>query len=153
FTEALKTMPGDREATTQRDAAQRLQLADEKHLAEEKHNAEHARLMSAGLAAMKGKQYQDAVNAFSAALKVKPTDAATQRSLDEAQKALEAPKRPAPPPPPDPKARIKAEYNKDMNAGLAALKAKNYAGAANAFTEALKQMPGDPTATAQRDQA
>jgi tetratricopeptide (TPR) repeat protein len=134
--------------------AEAKRKADEAAKVEEaRRNAEFARLTSQGQAALTAKRYAEAVAAYQAALKLKPADAGAAKALREAQQALEAPKKAPLPPPVDPAKQRKAAYDKAMNDGGAALKARNYPGAVSAFQEALRLMPGDREAAAQRDQA
>ena len=105
--------------------------------------------MKQGQTAMAAKKYADAVKAYDEALKVKPGDPAgikgKQAALD-AQKPVK--------PPIDPKEKKRQEdYKLAMDAAQAAIKAKNYAGAVNAYNEAVRLVPGDRAATTERASA
>lgn len=94
--------------------------------------------MSAGQAAMKGNNYQGAVNAYTQAVKLKPADATAVAALKEAQRLL----------------KVEQDKGKDtayqaaMKQGKAAMDAKKFDDAVKAYDEALKVKPGDAAAIA-----
>jgi tetratricopeptide (TPR) repeat protein len=143
FTDALRIMPGDRDATALLQQATKTR-DDMKAAAnaEAKRKADYTRLMAQGQAAMAGKHYADAVKAYGEALKVMPNDPAATKAHKDAQAALDASK--APPPPP-------AEYTRHMDAAAALEKQQKYADAVPAYKAALKLLPNDPKATAGAD--
>jgi tetratricopeptide (TPR) repeat protein len=104
--------------------------------------------MKAGQAAYAAKDYDTAIAKATEALKAKPGDAAATKLLTDARKADAAAET----------AAVEAKKKKDaydfaMASGRKALAAKDYKGAASDFTDALKAMPDDPTATALLKQA
>jgi hypothetical protein len=136
FTEALRLVPGDRDATGKLQEAQRLR---DEAAAQARRREDFARLTSQGGAAMAARRYADAVQAYSEALKIQPGDAATARALRDAQQALDAqrnPPKPAAnaPKPPSPQ----EEYAKAMQAAAAFDKQKKYADAVQAYRNALR---------------
>jgi tetratricopeptide (TPR) repeat protein len=82
FTDAAKLQPGDPAA------AAMLKEVDKAR------KAEYARLMAQGKAAMNAKKYDDAVKAYTEALKALPSDAAATSALKEANQALQGSKSP-----------------------------------------------------------
>jgi tetratricopeptide (TPR) repeat protein len=140
--EALKLAPGDKDATALlKDAEKARSDAKAAQEAEARKRDNFNKAMTAGQAALTAKRYADAVKAYTEATQLYPSDAAAQKALKDAKAALDASKVP---PPPNPK----AEYDKHMAAGAAHEKQKQWAEAAAAYKEALKQMPGDAKATA-----
>lgn len=93
--------------------------------------------MDAGRSALRKEHYQGAINSFTEALRVMPNDAdaadllrLAQRQLNEVL-ATEV---------------RKEQYTKQMKTGQTAMAARKYQDAVHAFSEALKQLPGDPLA-------
>jgi len=82
--------------------ARRQREERQKKEAEQKRREEYGREMAQGQAAMAGKRFQEAVTAFTSALRAQPGDAAATRALGEARQALEASKAPRPAPAPVP---------------------------------------------------
>jgi tetratricopeptide (TPR) repeat protein len=129
FDTALKHMPGDPLATKER--AEAVQLRTE---------AAYTIWMQRGQEHLKNKQNADAIKAFDEALKLKPGDAAAMKGKKDAT------------PPPPPKGDEEG-YKLAMGAARDAMKKKNYAGAINAYSEALRLKPGDKVATSERAEA
>jgi tetratricopeptide (TPR) repeat protein len=110
FTDAGRLQPGDaqaaamlREVDKARAAAQ-AQAAQEaearkRQQEEQARRNEFARQMAAGRAAMTARRYDDAVKAFTEALKYQPGNAEATKALREADQAAKAAKNPAPMPP------------------------------------------------------
>jgi tetratricopeptide (TPR) repeat protein len=147
YTEALRIMPGDKDATSALAAAQQAKTAadaDAKRKADEaKRKDDFTKLMSQGQAAMTEKHYADAAKAFTDALKIQPDDPTATRALRDAnQAAADAARADA-----DKKKR-EAAYADAMKAGQGAMATKKYTDAAASFTEALRQMPDDKAAAA-----
>jgi tetratricopeptide (TPR) repeat protein len=93
---------------------------------------------------MNFKRYDDAVKAFTSALKWIPNDQKAMQQLAQAQQLLQdAPKVKAPPPADPNKAFADA-----MQRGAAAEKKEMYADAVKAFTDAIKLRPKDQDANA-----
>jgi tetratricopeptide (TPR) repeat protein len=143
FTDAGKLMPGDREAASLLKDAQAAKTAvsdaEAKRKAEEgKKRDDFAKLMTSGQAALTGKKYDDAIRAFTDALKVMPGDKDATKGLNDARQAQEAEK----------KKKTSTDYDNAIRAGKAALAAKKYDDAIKAFTEAGKIQPGDRDAAA-----
>jgi tetratricopeptide (TPR) repeat protein len=119
--DALRLLPGDREADKLRKTAQK--------------EIDFQMLVQRGKAALDAKRYADAVTALEAAGKLKPDDATARdllRQIDAARKA---------------------DYDRAMNSGKAALLAKNYQAAIQAADEALRVLPRDRAAEALRSEA
>jgi tetratricopeptide (TPR) repeat protein len=166
FTEAGRLLPNDptaaallQEAIKQRNAAQaaaRSQQEDQRRL------ADFNRFLGQGQAALAGKRYEEAVKAFSEAVKLQPQNAPAAAALRQARQALDAsraapPPRVVPPPPLQPKpnpvprpqpVNVQGEYVKQMQLAAALEKQRKYAEAAQAYQKALQQLPHDPKATA-----
>jgi tetratricopeptide (TPR) repeat protein len=175
FTEALRLMPGDRDATALLKEAQRLR---DEAAAAVLRGEEFKRLLTQGQAAMAARRYADAVNAYNEALKIQPGDPGVTKALRDAQQAAEAmrnppkpapallppanpPKAPATPmppanptkppmapttPPPPPPPDPQAEYAKAMQAGAGFDKQKKFADAVQAYRTALRWKANDPKA-------
>lgn len=149
YTEALRLMPGDREAgAALKDAekardeqARAAADAAAKKKEEAKRQADYERLMNQGRAALTARRLPEAVQAFGEAVKMKPGDTEATRALGEATQALEASKKPKPEP------AAPAAYAKQMEAGAAFEKQQKYNDAIKAYREALRLMPGDAKAT------
>jgi colicin import membrane protein len=82
FTDASRLQPGDPAAAAMLKEVDKARKAD------------YARLMAQGKAAMTAKHYEDAVKAFTDALKAQPGDAAATGALKEANQALQGSKSP-----------------------------------------------------------
>jgi len=95
-----------------------------------------------GQAALKDKKFAEAVKEFENALKAQPDDPAAAAALKQAQAALAVAVETA-----------KADYDKHMKDGQAALKDKKYADAVKGFEDALKAIPDDAAAAAALKQA
>ena len=93
------------------------------------------RYMVAGATAMAAKSYAAAVNAYTGALRLDPTNAEVMRLLANANAALVR------------TAKGQAEYNRLIKLGAAALDSNRYADAYRAFRDALKLVPDDAVAT------
>lgn len=155
FDQALAAMPNDAVATKERGEAVRLR------------DVAYTAAYGRGFTALKDKRFAEAEKAFDLALQIKPLDAAASKGKKEAAAGQK-------PPPVDPKMKDKAEADKKklpapptkkekdtkeedfelaMSAGQAAMKAKNYQGAVNAYTQALRLKPDDKVATKERGDA
>jgi tetratricopeptide (TPR) repeat protein len=157
FGEALKLMPGDAAALkAQRDAVTFMQAAEKaktdadaraaaearKKEEEKKRQAEYDRLMKQGQAAVAAKRYEEAVRSYNDALKLVPNDPAATKAVAEANKALDASKKPAAPP---------AAYTKAMQNAAAWEKQQKWSEAAAWYKEALRLVPKDGKATTGQD--
>src|SRR5262249_51878294 len=126
---------------------------------------EFDRLSSQGQLAMTAKRYADAVRAYSEALKIMPDDPAVTKVLQFARQAVdssktapkpqprsEAPKTqskgdvPTKPQPPAVSAAVRAEFNHQMQLGVAFEKQQKYAEAIKAYRESFRLIPGDAKA-------
>jgi tetratricopeptide (TPR) repeat protein len=125
FTDAVKLMPADKEAPVLLKQAQD----------EQKKRADYTRQMTLGNAALKDKKWDDAIAAFSAALKLVPNDPEATKGLQAANDGKK------------PKANP-AEYAKQMAAAGAAEKKQEYLDALAAYQKALEAMPNDVAARA-----
>jgi tetratricopeptide (TPR) repeat protein len=125
FTEALKIFPTDKDALALLKQAQDGQKA----------LAEYTRQMGLGNAALKAQKWDDAIAAFTAALKAMPNDPEANKGLQAANDGKK--------PKTDPK-----EYAKQMAAAAAAEKKQEYLDALEAYQKALTAMPNDPAAKA-----
>jgi tetratricopeptide (TPR) repeat protein len=123
YTEALRLVPGDPLAAQGlRDAQAGANRLARRGLALD-------RQLQAGAAALKQKQYADAVRAFKAALDLDPDNPAALDGLRQAR------------------------YADAMTEGWRALNAKRRQDAIRLFEDALKEKPGDPQATTALQQA
>jgi tetratricopeptide (TPR) repeat protein len=155
FGEALRIMPGDRDATAYqqqaikaRDDVRAMADAEARRKAdEEKRRAEYTRLMNQGQTAMAAKRYDEAAKAYADALKVQPGDATATRAHRDAQAALDASKAPPKPPLPPKPPQTPAEYTRQMDAAGALEKQQKYAEAVPAYKAALRAVPNDTRAT------
>jgi tetratricopeptide (TPR) repeat protein len=99
-----------------------------------------ATLVTQGKQRLTAKQPKEAAELFRRALVQDATNAEARSLLAQAEKLM--------PPPVDPVAKKRKEdFDLAMGAGDAALKKGNYAGAVNAYREALRLIPGDAGAT------
>jgi len=142
FGDALRILPGDRDATAfeqqalkARDDARAVTDAEARRKAdEEKRHADYTRLMNQGQTALAAKRYADAVKAYDDALHVVPNDGAATKGLKDAQTALDASKLPSP------------EYTRQMDAAAGLEKQQKYADAAAAYKAVLRAVPNDAKA-------
>ena len=104
-----------------------------------KRKTEFDRLMKLGAAAMSSKRFAEAKSHFTDALKLIPNEATALRALQDANQAL------TPPPPPKQDLK-KAEFERLMKLGAAAMSGKRFAEAKLHFESALKLGPNDPDA-------
>ncbi len=95
----------------------------------------YARFMTQGADALAARRYADAATAYQEALRLNPGDARATEGLRRAQAVVVR------------AARNKADYDKQMRLGSAALNRQFFVDAVNAFSAALKAAPGDPDAT------
>jgi tetratricopeptide (TPR) repeat protein len=151
FGDALKLMPGDVAARKGQTDAQRLldieRTESRQKEEQKKRQAEYARLMNAGQAALAARRYEDAVKAYGDALKLMPGDAAASKALAEANKALDAAKKPMPKTPPPPP----AAYTRALMNAAALEKQQKWADAVRWYKEALRLVPGDSKATTSQE--
>jgi tetratricopeptide (TPR) repeat protein len=151
YAEAKKLAPSDVEVLTGLSRAERERdawLVRNREAA--KRQAEAKRLLDLGKTKLARREYDAAVAALRESVKLSPTPE-SQAELRKAEKAKAASIKVVRP---DPKQKQrKADYELAMSAGKAAVKRNDYQGAVNSFTEALRLMPGDAAATAQRDAA
>jgi tetratricopeptide (TPR) repeat protein len=132
FEAALVVVPGDNAAQTELRQAQAALSAP---------TAEFNKYMKDGNALVQQKKYGEAVKTFELALKIKPDDATATTALQQARTAM---------------AELSAKqagYEKSMNEGQAALKARRFVDAVKGFEQALKDKPGDAAAQAALRQA
>jgi tetratricopeptide (TPR) repeat protein len=151
FSDALRFVPGDRDATTALRNAERARdearAAEAKKQEGEKRRAAFDRLMKQGRAALAAKRFDEAVKVFGEAAKLQPSEAEAAKLLREANQAMEASKK-KPEPKPNPKPDVKPPaYARQMDAGAAAEKQERWGDAVKAYREALRAAPGDAKAT------
>jgi tetratricopeptide (TPR) repeat protein len=164
FGDALRLMPGAAAALkAQRDAVTFMQAADKanadakarmeaearKKEDEKKRHAEFDRLISQGKSATAAKRHDEAVNAYTDALKIFPNDPGATSLLNDANKALDASKK-SPTPQPKPQAPPPA-YGKAMQNAAAWEKQQKWSEAAAWYKEALRLVPKDTKATTGQD--
>jgi tetratricopeptide (TPR) repeat protein len=141
YREALRLMPGDPTATKGLKDANTALDAARADADSKKRQADYQREMQTGRTALQAMKYDDAIKAFTEALKIMPNDKDATALLKDAEKQkADAAK---PPPPSNPEL-----YKKQMDSGAALEKQKKFAEALAAYREALKLMPGDAKATA-----
>ncbi|MBI1913578.1 MAG: hypothetical protein HYS12_02305, partial [Planctomycetes bacterium] len=126
-------------------ARQGQQEAERRRIEETRRRESFNAFMGRGQAAMAGKRYAEAAQQFRAALQVIPGEPTATAWLAEAQRQLNAGAKPPPPPPPPPPRQD--TFEQMMQSGAAAERAQNYAQAAQAYREALRQRPQDARAT------
>src|SRR5262249_46396644 len=156
YSAALKLFPSDAIAQRGlRDAERALNAAQN----DQKRLSDYTQFIKQAQAAMQGKRYAEAQQAYSAALKLFPTDPTAQRGLQDATRALtpiSPPKGDSPkidPPKKDsgkidpPKVDPLAQYQKAMQNGAAFDKQQKFLEAMRAYEEALKYRPKDQQAT------
>lgn len=155
YTEATKLNPTDALARQRLLQAQQA-LADanmQAALAEQKRKSEYAGFLKLGDAAMAGKRFDDAIDAYQGALKIYAKDPVATRGVQDATAALKASKVKTPPPidktkkplPVEPKQPTFEQVMKNA-AGLE--KEQKYGEAMKAYQEALKLRPKDAEALA-----
>jgi tetratricopeptide (TPR) repeat protein len=164
FGEALRVMPNDPAALrAQRDAVTFMQSAEKaaaeakaraeaeakKKEDEKKRQAEFNKLVAQGKAATAQKHHEEAVRAYSDALKLFPNDPGATNLLNDANKALDASKK-SPTPQPKPQAPPPA-YTKAMQNAAAWEKQQKWSEAAAWYKEALRLVPKDAKATTGQD--
>ena len=98
--------------------------------------------MTRGKALMQAKQFAQAADSYTLALKYIPNDSAATHALNDARSAMTPPKKD--PPKVDPALAV---YNQNMAAARNALGLKRYDEAIRSATEALRLAPNDPEAT------
>jgi tetratricopeptide (TPR) repeat protein len=101
------------------------------------------RYMETGAVATAALRYADAVNAYTEALRLDPTNAEVMRLLRNANLSLVAANQAV-----VQNLKGQAEYDRLMKVGSAALKRNAYADASKTFRDALKLVPDDADATA-----
>lgn len=138
YREALRLIPEDATAQTELAAVQRMQT-----------QALYAAALKQGETAFAARQYAAAVRSYDEALKVRPGDAVAIEGKKRAAAALEK-MTPIVPPVDAKKAAAQAAYQKALAEGRAALKARRFADAAEAYDLALKLVPDDKVAAAER---
>jgi colicin import membrane protein len=99
FTEAGRLMPGDPQAAKLlKDAQQAQEAQTRKKQDEQKRLTEFTRLIGQGQTAMTAKRYEEAVKAYTEALKLQPNDSGATQALRNAEQALQSSKTPPPQP-------------------------------------------------------
>ncbi|MSU79602.1 MAG: tetratricopeptide repeat protein [Gemmataceae bacterium] len=147
YTEATTLNPTDALARQRLQQAQQA-LADANQqaaLAEQKRKDEYAGYLKLGDAAMAGKRFDEAINAYQGALKIYTKDPIAVRGWQDATKALNASKTKTLPPPVEPK-QLTFEQVMQKAAGLE--KEQKYADAMKAYQDALKLRAKDADALA-----
>jgi tetratricopeptide (TPR) repeat protein len=120
---ALRLMPGDPAALEgQRLAERRLAAIQD----DNKRKAEFARLVDQAGASLRNQRFQDAIDNYTAALKLFKDDPAARRGLAEAQQGLN---------------NLNAEVTRHVALGTAAMRSARFADAILAFREALRLAP------------
>jgi tetratricopeptide (TPR) repeat protein len=141
FGEALKLQPADAEAKQALQLALQGARTPPPPPPQRQPSPEYTRLMSQGQEFLAAKRYDEAIKAFSEALKIVPNDTAATKGLREAKQAVRTP--PSVPPP----AKPPAEYTSLIQAAAAAEKQQKYAEAVQAYRQALRIRPGDARAS------
>jgi tetratricopeptide (TPR) repeat protein len=139
FNEALRILPGDRDA---RDGLKAAEAARDAEVAAARKKQEFDRLMTQGKAAMPARP-AEAVQHFSAALRLYPTDAEARSALATATKAAAEAEA----------ATKKQEFDRLMGQARAAAAQNRHADAVKFYTSALNYFPADATARKGRDDA
>lgn len=94
----------------------------------------YVRAVQLGQAAMLAERYADAVIAYGKAVELLPNDLVSARELEKARRLLKR------------QQERKIEYDRQMQIGTQALQRNQFARAVDAFEEALRAFPNDPTA-------
>ena len=147
YADALKLFPNDALAQQgQRQAQAGLETARQE---EQKRLADFNRFIQQAQNALQARRYAEAQKAYGDALKLVPNDAAAQRGLQEATRALDASRPPpAPPKPPQPpKLDPQILYQNAMQNAATLEKQQKFAEALQAYQDALKHRPNDAKAT------
>ena len=147
YTEATTLNPTDALARQRLQQAQQA-LADANQqaaIAEQKRKGEYAGYLKLGDAAMAGKRFDEAINAYQGALKIYTKDPVALRGWQDATKALNSSKTKTPPPPIEPK-QLTFEQVMQKAAGLE--KEQKYGDAMKAYQDALKLRAKDADALA-----
>lgn len=118
YRDALKLFPKDEMA--------RKGLEEARSLGQQA-RASFTRAMNRGQLALRDGRYLDAISAFREAVRLQPNDETARKALRDAEQTQE---------------RLLA-YNEAMHRALAAMALKRYADAAQAYSEALRLVPGD----------
>src|SRR2546430_2688669 len=138
FNDAGRALPGDKTAQDLAAQAQRAwDAAKANQGAEQKRLTDFNQFVKQGQAALMGKRYAEAQQAYTAALKLFPVDATAQRGLRDAEAGLTSAGN---------EQKRFADYAQAIQQAQAAMQAKRYAEAQQAYTAALKLFPTDPTA-------
>jgi tetratricopeptide (TPR) repeat protein len=135
FAEATKLMPNDEKAARARRQAEKM--VNDLAAAQQA----YFRFMTQGQMAMRNFRYAEAVQAFGEALRLLPNDLDAARLLREAKLAF------------DEDVKRRAEFDRQMQLGAAAMKQRQYTEATKAFQEALRLVPDDPRVVASIRQA
>jgi tetratricopeptide (TPR) repeat protein len=148
--EALAIKPGDPAATRILTDAQKAQAAANTAAAEDKQKEAYDKAMQAGRTAYAARKFDEALAAFEDALKARPGDATATQSIAVVKRAMTATAPPAEakkdnPPTADPKR--KELYDAWLARAEQLTAAKKYDDAVEAYGNALRAIPGDPTAT------
>ena len=125
YTEALRILPGDKDAAADLKAAQQAQAAKadaDKKAAEAKRQSDFANQMTQGQTAAAAKKYDNAAKAYQAALQLQPGDAKATAGLQNAQ------------------------FSQHMAAGQALAAAKKFPDAAKEYQAALAIFPDNTDA-------
>lgn len=143
YKEALVLRPGDVDLLASLSRAETNWTRDQERLAriaaDKKAKTEAVRLVAAGKDQLAAKRYDAAADLFRRALVQDATNAEAKVLFAQAEKLV--------PRPVDPVVKKKKDdYDLAMTAGRAALAKDNFKGAINAFSEALRVMPGDTVA-------
>ncbi|HEV3263519.1 MAG TPA: hypothetical protein VG013_42175 [Gemmataceae bacterium] len=157
FREALQLFPHDAAAAgalrdaekAQQDASGAQKRQEQLQRDARKRTADYEAAIRTGQAALAGRRYDEAIKAFSEAGRLVPGDAQAASLLKQAEKARAAAQAAA-----DADARLRqdaarrqADFARFMVQGQAAMSAKRYAEAAQAFGEAAKLRPTDAGAS------
>jgi tetratricopeptide (TPR) repeat protein len=138
FTEATQQLPDNKDAAAQLAAARTAQAtadADARRRTEEaKKKADFDALMKQAQTAATAGKHDDAVNIYSAALKLYPTDPGALKGLADARSAAGADVE---------RKKKEAAFAAALKSGNDALTAKNYDAAIKAFSDAAAMLPGD----------
>jgi tetratricopeptide (TPR) repeat protein len=148
--EALAIKPGDPAATRLLTDAQKALTAANTAAPEDRQKEAYDKAMQAGRTAYAARKFEDALAAFEDALKARPGDATATQSVAVVKRAMAATAPPVEPkkdntPAVDPKQ--KELYDAWLARAEQLMAAKKYDDAVEAYGNALRALPGDPTAT------